>query len=164
MAGETTGGYWQYKRQRICRKWENRASWKPIPIFLFRFATFFLCFLKFQFRTLTQNRPKSKSLIMATLPDSLFGEPSAAERTTAPKSNTSHPPNSDLNKVSIEKLILALHNAHTRERALQLLSQVLSVNEFDILQSLRLLCLVSGDEQAIILILQIFFRSRVRAK
>ncbi|XP_022952348.1 CCR4-NOT transcription complex subunit 9-like isoform X2 [Cucurbita moschata] len=60
---------------------------------------------------------------MATLPDSLFGEPSAAERTTAPKSNTSHPPNSDLNKVSIEKLILALHNAHTRERALQLLSQ-----------------------------------------
>ncbi|XP_038888595.1 cell differentiation protein rcd1 isoform X2 [Benincasa hispida] len=60
---------------------------------------------------------------MANLPDSLFGESSSAEPTTAPEPVISHPPHTDLSNVSVHELILALNHAHTRERALQLLSQ-----------------------------------------
>ncbi|XP_022136039.1 cell differentiation protein rcd1 isoform X2 [Momordica charantia] len=66
---------------------------------------------------------------MANLPDSLFGEPSTVEASaavsgsaTASGSSDSRP-HGDLSQVSVDKLILALNDPHTRERALQLLSQ-----------------------------------------
>ncbi|CAK9316209.1 unnamed protein product [Citrullus colocynthis] len=66
---------------------------------------------------------------MPNLPHFLFGEPSSAEPTTAPELITSLPPHTDLTNLSVDELILALNHAHTRERALQLLSQSRSMCE-----------------------------------